>query len=102
MELDGKILAILLCDDAAGEEEVFCHKGKIRRSGAAYEFYREDGSVSLKLTPEWLNRIQPVPDALKDILLGADLVLSLTVGPIPDGIDSSTLDATGLKIPPHE
>ena len=102
MELDGKILAILLCEETDGKRQASCHTGSIRRSGAGYEFHREDGSVSLNLTTEWLKRIQPVPDELKDVLLGAELVLSLTVGPIPDGVDSSDLVATGLKVPPHK
>ena len=102
MELDGKTLAILLCDQDREEVEVFCHTGRVRRSETGYEFYREDGSVSLNLRTEWIGRIQPVPDTVKEILLDADLVLSLTVGTIPDGTDLSLLEATGLKIPPHE
>lgn len=99
MELDGKILAIVLWGERDGEEEVSCHTGTLRKSGARYEFYRGEGSPAFNLEPHWLERIKPVPDDLKETLLNADVSLSLTVELISEDLDVSELVFTGLQIP---
>lgn len=75
MELNGKILAIILWGECDGEEEASCHTGTLRKSGARYEFYRGEGSPAFNLEPQWLERIKPVPDDLKETLLDADISL---------------------------
>ena len=51
------------------------------------------------MEPQWLERIKPVPDDLKETLLNADVSLSLTVELIPEDMDVSELVFTGLQIP---
>ncbi len=99
MELDGKILVIILWGECDGEEEASCHTGTLRKSGARYEFYRGEGSPAFNLEPQWLERIKPVPDDLKETLLNADVSLSLTVELIPENMDVSELVFTRLQIP---
>ena len=99
MQLDGKILALILRGERGGEEEASCHTGTLRTSAGSYEFYRGDDSPSFELEPDWLKRIEPVPDDLKETLLNADYFLLLTVGVIPEDMDVSELIFTGLQIP---
>ena len=99
MELDGKILAIILWGECDGEEEASCHTGTLRKSGARYEFYRGEGSPAFNLEPQWLERIKPVPDDLKETLLNADVSLSLTVELIPEDMDVTEMVFTALRIP---
>lgn len=98
MELDGKILAIILWGECDGEEEASCHTGTLRKSGARYEFYRGEGSPAFNLEPQWLERIKPVPDDLKETLLSADVSLSLTVELIPEDMDVTEMVFTALRI----
>ena len=102
MELDGKILAIILCGESDGEKEVSAHRGTLRKTGETYEFYRGKDRPSFKLEPHWLDRIRVVPDDVKETLLGADVCLSLTVGPIPNDADLSEYVLTGLRGPPDD
>ena len=102
MELDGKILAIILWGKKDGEEEVSAHTGTMRKTGASYEFYRGEGRPTFNLEPEWLVRIKVVTDELEGTLLNADFSLSLTVGPIPEDMDISELLFTGLQISAEE
>jgi hypothetical protein len=53
----------------------------------------------VKLLPEWLPRIKPVGDEDRSTLLGAELCLSLTIGPIPEGADPSEFEDIGLHHP---
>ncbi len=99
MKLDGKILAIILWGECDGEEEASCHTGTLRKSGARYEFYRGEGSPAFNLEPQWLERIKPVPDDLKETLLSADVSLSLTVELIPEDMDVTEMVFTALRIP---
>lgn len=99
MELDGKVLAVVLWGEKDGEEEASVHTGTLRKAGASYEFFREEDGPSFNLEQKWLDRIKTVPDELKETLLNADVSLSLTVGQIPDDMDVSEFVFTGLRIP---
>jgi hypothetical protein len=61
---------------------------------------RGDDASRVKLLPEWLPRIKPVSDELRADLLDAELCLSLTIGPIPEGADPSEFEDIGLHHPP--
>ena len=98
MELNEKSLAIILWSEKDGVEEASAHTGTLRRAGVSYEFHRGENSPTFMLEHEWIARIKPVTEDLKETLMGADYMLSLTVGPIPDNVDLSELVPTGLRI----
>ncbi|HIC80946.1 MAG TPA: hypothetical protein EYP07_08275 [Kiloniellaceae bacterium] len=102
MDLDGKTLALILCDESDGDIEAYRRVGTLHRGAEGYALHWDDGTAPLDVQAEWLERIKPVADAVKDILLDADLVLSLSVGAIPDDVDPSELLPTGLRIPPGD
>jgi hypothetical protein len=98
LELRGKILALVLWgEDDDGEESVNVFTGTVRESEGGYVLDRGDGVVAIR--PEWMSRVKAVPDDLKDILLGAEWELSLTVGNLPDDADPSEYEPIGLRIP---
>ena len=53
-----------------------------------------------KLLPEWLPRIKPVSDELRGDLLEAEICLSLTISPVPEGMEPSEFENIGLHHPP--
>ena len=54
---------------------------------------------SFEIREEWYERIKPVPDSVKEILLDAESFLRLFVGSLPPGEDTSKLQETGLQWP---
>ena len=93
----GRTLALVLWGkDASGKDDVAVFSGKlIELEGAAY-LQRDSGNVPLEV--EWLARIASVPEALRDILLGCEYQLSLTVGDVDD-VESASWKRMGLKWP---
>jgi|SRR5215469_12653435 len=86
MDIVGKRLALILWDkDRSGEDEVWVHAGTVQASGSGLVLDRGKARPQVKLLSEWLPRIKPVNDETRTTLLGAELCLSLTVGPIPEG-----------------
>jgi hypothetical protein len=103
MTIVGKRLALILWDkDRNGEDEVWVHAGTVQTSGSGLVPDRGEHAPQVKLLSEWLPRIKPVSDEIRSTLLGAELCLSLTVGPIPEGADPSQFEDIGLRHPPDE
>lgn len=61
---------------------------------------RGENATPVKLLPEWLARIETVSNDLRADLFDAEFYISLTIGPIPEGMDESELEFTGLRHPP--
>ena len=102
MEIVGRRLALILWDkDGTGDDEVWVHAGTVRASGSGLVLDRGGDEAPVKLLPEWLARVKPVNEDLRAVLSDAEVCISLTVGPIPDGIDPSELESTGLRHPPE-
>lgn len=97
VDIVGKCLALIIWGkDHDGQDEVWVHTGNVRASGSGFILDRGEDVPQVKLLSEWLPRIKPVNDELRTILLGAELCLSLTVGPIPVGADPSQFEDIGL------
>ena len=101
MDIIGKRLALITWGwDGNGEDEVWVHAGTVQASGSGLVLDRGKDGPQVKLLSQWLPRIEPVSDELRTTLLGAELCLSLTIGPIPEGADPSEYEDIGLHEPP--
>jgi hypothetical protein len=102
MDIVGKRLALITWGrDRNGEDEVWVHTGTLQASGSEFVLHCGDEAAPVKLLPEWLPRIKLVSDELRPDLLGAELYLSLTISPIPEGADPSQFEDIGLHQPPE-
>jgi hypothetical protein len=61
---------------------------------------RSEDKPRVKLLPEWLSRIKPVNNEVRSTLCGAEICVSLTLSPIPEGMDPSLFEDIGLHHPP--
>jgi hypothetical protein len=103
MDIVGKRLSLILWDkNRNGEDEVWVHAGTVQPSGSDLVLDGGENGPRVKLLPEWLPRNKPVSDELRTTLLGAELCLSLRVGPIPQGADPSQFEDIDLRHPPDE
>lgn len=97
MDIIGKRLAILTwAKNQDGQDEVFAHTGTIRSDASGLHLDRENKGT-VKLRPEWIARIKPVDPELRQIVLDADLVISLSVRKLSDDADLSELELTELR-----
>jgi hypothetical protein len=102
MNIVGKRLSLIIWGkDRNGEDEVWVHAGTVRGSGSDLVLDRGDDAPRVKLLPEWLPRIKPVSDELRVDLLEAEICLSLTISPVPEGMETSEFEDFGLHHPPE-
>jgi hypothetical protein len=95
-KLDGKVLSLWLTDQD-GESAVF--SGIARWNGSTLVLERTPDSP-LEIRPEWHDRIQIVAnEEVREILLGADYFLQLSVGDMAAEGTTECFDQTGLKWP---
>ena len=100
-EIVGKRLALVIWGkDGDGEDEVFVHTGTVRASGSGFVLDRGEDKPQVKLLPEWLSRIKPVDDEVRSTLREVEICVSLTLSPIPEGMDPSEFEDVGLHHPP--
>jgi hypothetical protein len=100
IELDGKRLALLVVDsDSTGETDARVYAGSCRISDGRVELDRGTGQSPIQLHDEWLARMKPVPDSVREILLGAEYFVRLSIGSLP-GEGTSEYQSTGLRWPP--
>jgi len=96
----GKKLAIILVDDdgtQAGEWVVITGTADWR-DGHLF-VHRGMDVQEFPIPDETLDRIKPVVPSVRGILEQADYSVMLRVGPIPEGVDPSSLIKTGFKWP---
>ena len=100
MNIDGTTLALLLMGETADSEDDWAvFPGTVRREGDAKYLDRGPNRDRFEIRKEWLSRIRPVGDDLRDIFEGCELYLPLTVGNLTPGRDLDDLELTGLKWP---
>jgi hypothetical protein len=103
MEIVGKRLALVIWGkDRNGEDEVWVHAGTVQASGSGFVLDRGEDKPLVKLLPEWFPRIKPVNDEVRSTLHGAEICVSLTLSPIPEGMDPSEFEDIGLHHPPDK
>jgi hypothetical protein len=95
-KLDGKLLSLWLTDQD-GESAVF--SGIARWNGSTLVLERNSDSP-LEIRPEWHDRIQFVANQeVREILLGSDYFLQLSVGDMAVEGTPEGFQQTGLKWP---
>jgi hypothetical protein len=80
LELEGKVLALLVSAPADGEEEVAVIGGVVRRDGERLFIDRGPAHERLFLRDDWKRRIAPVEKELREQLPRADFYLRLSAG----------------------
>lgn len=85
-------------ETADGEDDWAVFSGALAQ-GPSGLFQDRGTKPRFEIREEWIERIKPVGSDLKDILLGAEYCLSLSVGPIPEGETTESYVCTGLKWP---
>lgn len=98
--LDGCSFALLLwVEGDDGEDDVALFSGTLRYKDGVLNMARADGRV-IRMLPEWYEGIRPVSDPeIAAIVGGADYVLSLSVGNLPDSANPDSLEGLGLRWP---
>lgn len=99
-DLDGRAFALLLMGTTSDGEDDW-----VVFSGTAYvdqeELRVDRGSLEppFRVAPHLVPRIRPTTPEQRDILLGAEFVLPLVVGVLPNDADPNDYVAAGLKWP---
>lgn len=95
-EFIGKRIALVLWqapDDAA------YGVGTVAVRDGAYSLEFTDGTAPFPLRTKWFPRLQKGSSETDDIFDGAEYILSLSVGELPDNTASSELTSTGMRWP---
>ena len=96
--IDGKTVAVLLmATTEAGEADWWVMHGTFRFANGRLFIERASGPP-FPVEAEWLSRLKPVAADQAEILGPSELLLPLTVGPIPEGTDRESLLFTGLTL----
>jgi hypothetical protein len=96
----GKRIALLIAGkDENGGDDWAVFTGTAQLDQGRVVLLRDSGDP-VEIEPEWLARVQPVPDGESRRILGeAEYLIPLAVGDIPEGTDSAGYRNTGLKWP---
>lgn len=77
--INKKLALVLWAKDDAGEDDVVVYSGILVRKATGFYFERKWDDESSEIFQEWLPRIRPVPESIKETLLNCDYQLSLSV-----------------------
>lgn len=95
-EFIGKRIALLLWQ---GPNDAAYAVGTVAEQGGEYTLEFADGTPAFPLEIDWLLRLAKVNAETYDLFDGADYVLSLSIGNLPESVDPSELTPTGLRWP---
>ncbi len=99
-EIVGRSIALLLSgENTEGKPEYAVFRGLVEEADGKLQINLGEGRGALPLSPDYLERIRPVKEELREILLGADLLLSLSVGPLPEDAAPGEFQPLGLRWP---
>ncbi len=99
MDLIGSSLALLLVGETDdGEEDWAVFTGTIKSKNGELFLDRGPDKDNFDIRDEWLSRIYPVKEEVREILENCKFFLPLSVGTVSDD-DALDMDATGLKWP---
>lgn len=90
------VTLLLMGQDSAGEGDwaVF-HSTIVPQQGRVL---LECATGSLEFSDDWASRVRPTPPEARDILLGADYFLPLSVGNVTEE-EAAAMEHTGLRWP---
>jgi hypothetical protein len=99
-ELNGKGIALVLMrKDEVGDDDWAVMEGRAVVRGEELYLERAAGQPLFPVPSDAIERIRPVDEDLKDILLGAELCIPLTVGTADEDVDPDTLVELGYVWP---
>ena len=97
--MNGSSLALLLVGETEdGEEDWAIFTGTIESKDGEFFLNRGPDKDIFDIRDEWLSRIKPVKEEVREILGNCDFFLPLSVGAVSDD-DALGMEATGLKWP---
>jgi hypothetical protein len=88
---------LIMGEDDDEEDDWAILTGIVQDTGDGLILARPDGPFALRL--EWLDRVKPVDERVKRILLGADYVLPMRIGDLPASATPKQLHDLGLTKP---
>jgi len=86
----------LVVYNANDDTDVHVYLGRMHRAGGEWYFINEERGWKISLNSEQLNRLKPVPDSLKSVLLNADYAVTMVIQSFP-GSDMTGYEKTGMK-----
>ncbi len=95
--LNKSLALVLWAEDEAGEDDVTVFSGTLIKVEDNYYLERESNNKNPEIKEEWLQRINKVPEELKETLMGCEYQLSLSVGSSEE--ISEPLESFGLSWP---
>jgi hypothetical protein len=93
--LEGKIVALII-SNTEKENDVKVAIGNISKENQKVFFVNREKNWRIYLDPEQLQRTMPVTDDIKEILLGADFFIPMSVSALPHDADQVFIK-TGLN-----
>jgi hypothetical protein len=96
---DKKFAIIMVEDDGSEDGEWVVVWGVAKWRDSHLFVHRDMGTPEFPVPDAALDRIKPVSADVRDILEDAEYSITLSVGPIPDGVDPATLLHTGFRWP---
>jgi hypothetical protein len=96
---DKKLVLLMMGIDDNGADEWVKFFRTVKYVGTTLFLDRGSKGQPCEIREGWLERIEPVPDALRDILGNADIWLRLTVSNLPPDANDKDYLPTGFKVP---
>lgn len=87
--------------DANGKDEAVVYSGEARWDGNVLTVARRPPDASFELQPEWIGRIKPVAEELRETLLGAAYCFSVTIGSLPKDALEAEYQKLGIRWSPN-
>ena len=94
-ELKDKSISLVVWNTEK-EDDVHVYLGKLYLENEESYFVNEAKGWKVSLDEEQLSRLHPVSDDLKETLLNAGYVLSMSMGSLPE-TDTEDFNETGMK-----
>jgi len=86
----------LVVHNADDEEDIQVYLGRLVFANGEWSFINEERGWKISLNSEQLNRLKPVPDPWKSVLLNTDYAIPMVIQPLPDP-DMKGYEKTGMK-----
>ena len=96
---DKKFAVIMIEDDGSDDGDWVVLWGTAKWCDNHLFVRRDMETAEFPIPDDALDRIKPVTADVREILEDAEYCITLSVGPIPDGVDPATLLQTGFKWP---
>jgi hypothetical protein len=96
-ETEGKDIALVV-DNIEKEGDVCVYLGRIIKERDEYFFINQAQSWRVSLNADHIQKVRPVPDQMKSILLNADYFFTMTIATLPD-VAHERFRNTNLKWP---